>query len=86
MQVLHYYVEAAIAVYQFHYSHGSDKEYYNFTCIAEGLDHVGRDIRVVAVDGIDGPQQAAHNQSEYGLIDVQYMLRRYHQIAQNEDY
>ena len=48
-------VETAVTVYQFDDSHGSDKEHYYLTRVAQGYHQVVGYVRVMSSKGIDGP-------------------------------
>lgn len=85
MDLVNHDLEAAVAVYQLHYCHRSDKEDDNLTGVAECLHHFRRDVGIVGTQRIDCPKESTHDQREGCLVHTEHVFRGYKDIADNED-
>ena len=77
--------EASIAVNDFHNGHRANKKDNNLTSVAQlrhdGLVHV----RIMAHNGIDGPQDAACDQGKGSLVHVEGMFQCNQQVTDHKD-
>ena len=78
-------VETAVRVDQVDDRHGADQEHQYLARVAQVVDHVVADVRVVAQEAEDRPDGAAHQQCDGRFVDLNFVLQRDEGVADHEE-
>lgn len=77
--------EASVGVDEVDDGHGTDEVNQNFARVAQMVNQLVGDVRVVAEEAEDGPDGSAHEQCDGRLVHLDFVLQRDEGVAYHEE-